>query len=429
MNGRAPKLKPYAARLLIAAALFSAVRAWTSGECADFCASKKGLQVQMVDDALALGIHHAAINVNLLQLAEAGPRAGQTLVLDGTHFEFNARYVASLDEKIKPLSAHGVTVYLILLAYNTPNAELARAYIHPKFDRACPSRLSAFNTGDAAGARNFRACVTFLAQRYARADAPPVHFIVGNEVNSHWYWYNMGLAPNGVVIAEYERAVRICNEAAQCISARSRVFISLDHNWNRGATPNEPLKSFGARTFIERFAEAAKRHGDFAWNVAFHPYPENLFECRTWNDKAATCSFDTPMITFKNIEMLNDFMRRDELLCAGCPRRIILSEQGFHSSNAPDGELLQAAAFAYAYRKVLPLDGIDAFILHRHVDNVQEGGLRLGLWTGDKANHPVKKKMIYEVFRMADTCEWEKAFQFALPVIGVRGWNKIDAAH
>ena len=33
-------------------------------------ASKKGLQVQMVDDALSLGVKHAALNFNLAQLVE-----------------------------------------------------------------------------------------------------------------------------------------------------------------------------------------------------------------------------------------------------------------------------------------------------------------------------------------------------------------------
>ena len=33
-------------------------------------ASKKGLQVEMVDDALALGVKHAALNFNLCQLID-----------------------------------------------------------------------------------------------------------------------------------------------------------------------------------------------------------------------------------------------------------------------------------------------------------------------------------------------------------------------
>jgi hypothetical protein len=70
------------------------------------------------------------------------------------------------------------------------------------------------------------------------------------------------------------------------------------------------------------------------------------------------------------------------------------------------------------------LDGIDSFILHRHVDHRDEGGLSLGLWTRrpDSVATPGRKKRIYEVFRLADTPQWKKAFEFALPVIGVREW-------
>jgi hypothetical protein len=59
------------------------------------------------------------------------------------------------------------------------------------------------------------------------------------------------------------------------------------------------------------------------------------------------------------------------------------------------------------------------------VDNAHEGGLLLGL-RGNKAKdgdaHP--KKKIYDCFRAADTPEWEKAFEFALPIVGLQNWNE-----
>lgn len=388
--------------------------------------SKKGLQVQIVDDALALGVHHAALNVNLVQLAatKSSPE-NDSVFYECERFEFDRRYVDALDANVRPLRNRGVLVYLIVLAYRTSDPELARAFIHPKFDAAGPSPISAFNTSNPDSARRFRASISFLARRYARADAPPVHFIVGNEVNSHWYWYNMGKATMDAVVEDYERAVRLCFEAVSAVSPASRVYLSLDHHWNASVTPKEPLKSFGAHAFLDAFAARARSNGDFEWHVAFHPYPENLFDARTWNDHLATPEFDTPKITFRNIDVLNEFMKRPEL-AVHCKRRwIILSEQGFHSTDTPEGELIQAAAYAYAYRKIARLDGIDAFILHRHVDHPHEGGLHLGLWTGDKDSHPVKKKMIYDVFRLADTKEWENAFKFALPVIGIKDWSEL----
>ena len=40
--------------------------------------NQKGLQVQMVDDALALGIHHAGININLTALLDMKSKLDST---------------------------------------------------------------------------------------------------------------------------------------------------------------------------------------------------------------------------------------------------------------------------------------------------------------------------------------------------------------
>jgi len=39
---------------------------------------------------------------------------------------------------------------------------------------------------------------------------------------------------------------------------------------------------------------------------------------------------------------------------------------------------------------------------------------------------PGEKKKIYEVFKAADTPGWEKAFEFAPPVIGIRRWEELE---
>jgi hypothetical protein len=32
---------------------------------------------------------------------------------------------------------------------------------------------------------------------------------------------------------------------------------------------------------------------------------------------------------------------------------------------------------------------------------------------------------MYKVFQAADQPDWEKSFQFALPIIGIRSWDEI----
>ena len=138
--------------------------------------------------------------------------------------------------------------------------------------------------------------------------------------------------------------------------------------------------------------------------------------------------FDTPKITFKNLEVLPAYLKQRRFLYDGEPRRIMLSEQGFHAPDGPDGEAHQAAAYAYAFHKVRNIPEIDSLILHRHVDHRGEFGLKLGLWTanpeGDHASSPLAKRMIWDVFRQADMDTWEDAFAFALPIIDIESWDE-----
>jgi hypothetical protein len=360
----------------------------------------------------------------------SGDTNDPTWQLDGVTYHFRRGYVEALDRQIKPLSDAGMVVTLILLDYQSGDAALDRIMLHPKFSPNAPHRLSAFNTATPDGLRYFKACIEFLVDRYSRPGHPygrAVNFIVSNEVNSHWEWTNLGDATMEQFADDYLRTVRVCNTAAHKISVNARVYISLEHHWN--VRFDGPLHSFEGRRFIDYFNARARAGGNFDWNLAYHPYPENLLEPRTWNDKTATLTENTRRITFKNIEMLPHYFRRKELLFHGEARHIILSEQGFNTVSDPNGELWQAAAYCYAYYRVAHLPGIDAFILHRHVDHRDEFGLNLGLWKRNEASEQPSthgsKKMIYEVFRKADTPEWREAFAFALPVIGIKSWDAV----
>jgi len=395
-------------------------------------ASKKGLQVQMVDDALALGIHHAGLNCHVASFVDlTGHPDSVRFAFEGQDYFFRAGPLAHLDAQIKPLSDHGVVVSLILLNYESRDEALNAIFLHPLYDpNAKTNYMSAFNTATPDGVRYLRAAVAFLAQRYSAPEAPRGrvwNWIVGNEVNSHWWWNNMGRASAEAVASEYERAVRLVYETVHAELPNARVFLSFEHHWGIRYPAGAADQACPGRELLEDFARFARERGDFPWHVAYHPYPENLGDPRFWRDKSANSADDTARITFKNIEVLPHCLSRADLRWQGQPRRIILSEQGFHcAEERPDGERDQAAAWCAAWWKIAHLDGVDAFILHRHVDHAHEG-LNLGLWTHqpNTISTPDRKRQIYELFRVADSPEWEKAFQFALPVIGIERWEQL----
>ncbi len=394
---------------------------------------KKGLQVQMLDDAIQLGIKHASLNVNLTGLIDLEERpGGLSWVVDGKPVMFRAGAIKSLDRQVRTLTDAGVVVSLILLTYASGQPKIDAVMLHPDYDPKAPNHLGAFNAETAEGRRALRACVEFLAHRYSDPEAyggRVANYIFGNEVNSHWFWSNLGRVPMETFAESYLRAARVAHTALRTASSSARLYLSLEHHWSIRYPGGDAQQAFPGRPFLEYFNKRAKEEGDFDWHLAFHPYPENLFEPRTWNDRSATPNDDTPRITFKNLPVLMRFLEQPALRWQGQTRRVILSEQGFHTVDGPNGELWQAAAYAYAWQQVDRLPGIDAFILHRHVDHGHEGGLRLGLWARDEKasgpSVPAKPKRIYELFRAAGTPDWERAAAFALPVIGIPRWETL----
>lgn len=393
--------------------------------------SKKGLQVEMVDDALALGVKQAALNFNLGQFIDPqGDPSNPVWENDGHKYHFQRGYLEEMDRRIKELSDHGVVITLIVLTYQSGDPVVNRILIHPDCVTNAPNHLGNFNTVTDEGRQWLTATLEFCAERWSRPDQKygrVAGYIMGNEVNSHWWWANMGRVRMETFADDYLRTVRLAHDAIRRESSSARVYISLEHHWNIRYAAGDEYQAFPGRAFLDYFARQARVGGDFDWDVAFHPYPENLFEPRFWNDKTATTNvLTTPRITFKNIELLPEYLRRPELRFEGKPRHIILSEQGFHTPPGPDGEAIQAAAFCYAYNKVERLPGIDAFILHRHVDNANEGGLLLGLRSNQpREGDPHPKKKIYECFRVADTPAWQPAFDFALPIAGLKSWDDL----
>ena len=373
--------------------------------------SKKGLQVTMVHDAINLGVKHAALNVNLGSFLWVSPVEGDTIPyeFDGETFYFRRSVVEQNDARVRELTEAGVIItYILLNAHTwgwvqTPD-DLWEIIKHPGFCEG--GRISAFNMRDERAVRYYMAWIAFLTDRYTLEGAPygrAVGHIVGNEVNSGFEWCNMGEATMEQYVYDYTASLRLCWQVSTSVWSGARTYISLDHFWtgaNFDATPN---RFYGSKYVLEELVRLCHTEGQIGWNVAHHPYPENLNFPDFWNDASATDDENTYRITFKNLEVLARFLYREDCLFKGQRRRIILSEQGFNSHNTATSEVLQAMAYGKAYRKCMEIPEIDSFILHAHQDNKGEFGLNLGLWRRrPESSVPDSPKPIYFVFRDID---------------------------
>lgn len=391
--------------------------------------SKKGLTCPVDHaDVQALGTAHAAINVQLTGafLPPGTPATAPEFALevDGVPLAFDPAWVTRLDAEVHDLTARGVNLIAIVTCAIPKGADHSHPLVHPRCDlQRAPNHLTAFRVTDQLGVAYFTGFLQFLAHRYSAPDAPHgkiAGYVIGNEHDAHWEWHNMGEARLTDVIAQHARELWLASLTLRSVHPGLRVFTSLTHAWD---APHvlAPGHAVAGRALLRGLRNHPLSRG-VAWDVAYHPYPENLFEPRFWQDRLALFAQDAPIVSFRNLEVL-----LHEL--AGDPygRRVILAEQGFHCADGEQGEAVQAAAYALAWQRVAGCDGIDAFLLHRHVDHRHEGGLRLGLWSADPASSdpskPLHARRMHAVFGAAGTPAFAEVAAFALPIVGLPDWQ------
>ena len=368
-------------------------------------ASKKGLQATITEDALALGIRHAALSVNLGDFLMEYPDGGNTLYyrFEGKDYYIRRRVAEYVDSCIKPLSDGGVLVNLILMNSQSWLTQVSENFWdkirHPGFEEEGAASL--FDTFREEGCAYYRAFVSFLAERYTREDGvygKIVGMIVGNEVNSPWIWANVGECEGHVFAEMYTSALRVAWQCAAAIWKNIRIYASLDHCW---AQPMEedPRRYYPGRDLLTSIVSYASREGEVPFHVAYHPYSADPARADFWAEEDVRDSIDTPFITMKNPEVLRDFLALPPMRTDGVSRRILLSEAGFHSDFTEAGEDLQKEALVRAYNKAKDIPEIDAFIYYSHEDNPDEGGLNLGLRRASNTDEPGEKKPAWAAYR------------------------------
>jgi hypothetical protein len=384
---------------------------------------RQGVDSFSPDDFATLGTDVGKLNLTLNQLVQnvATPRVRWKQ--DGITFGINPDFLNQRLNQIAIMGDMGIQTYCTML--NQSNPTLAGdpdwPFINVRSSPESPNNLYAFNTGDAYGLRYTRAVMEYTAHRMAQPGVTPAnHWIYGNEIDAHWFWHNLGLISasgfRDYFAVEFRQAALVLAK----YHPDFRVLLSHTHHWlSQAGTTSQGMPS---KVLIDELNDNWKSGGNFAWEVAAHPYPQNLFQPAFWNDTQATLDLETTKITYKNIEVLPVYFQRPELLFRGRARGISLTEQGFHTPDSGANQAIQAAAYAYHWHRFKRIPGIKADILHRHADHPTEGGLRLGLI--DLEGNP---KQSFNTFAAAGTSEWRTTFDSYLPLLPFTSWDDISS--
>ena len=391
--------------------------------------SKKGigdfsnvkLKISDLDD---LGLGSVTVNIVLNSIVNTVKTGNYTIEhkYGGLTYYMDKGNVSTLDKVLTECYKRNIVVSVIILNRHTDTASSATALMkHPENDGG---NYSMPNLSEAKAVNVYAAVLDFLAKRYSAATYGRIHhWIMHNEVDAAKEWTNMGDQPEWRYMDTYVKSMRICHNIVHQYYSNASVLISLTHSWAKAEN------QYASRNLLEDLCKFSAAEGDFMWGVAHHPYPQNLMKPEFWkDDNSATYSADSPYCTFKNLEVISNWMLDKNHYYKGTQKRILfLSENGTNSPSYNDADLAkQAAGAAWAWKKVNKLEGIDGMQWHNWRDNRAEGGLRIGLRRfSDDAEDPSGKKPSWYAWQAAGKSDESTVFDQYLSVIGVASWNEI----
>ena len=354
---------------------------------------------------------------------------------DAIPFDYNGRTyyadrkaIEGFDKTLQYTAARDVIVNaIVLIAPERSFADKAagRLFEHPDFDPAGIYTMPNMTTLESLNL--YAAAIDFLAERYSRPDKKygrVHHWIAHNEVDAGWVWTNAGIKTPLRFMDIYIKSMRLLYYTARKYSPHPEVFITLTHYWQ--SRHNEYC--YPSAQLLELLVDYTQAEGDFKWGVAHHPYPQSLFEPKSWLDDQATFDYDTPQITFKNLEVLDAWIKQPRALYQGkIKRTVFLSEQNPNSKDYSEEALReQAAGMAYAMKKLEACDGLDAYQMHGWFDQRAEGGLRIGVRRFmDDETDPGGRKPAWFVFQAFGTDREDEVFEFAKDIIGIDDWDQV----
>lgn len=240
-------------------------------------------------------------------------------------------------------------------------------------------------------------------------------WILGNEVDSPYDWNYAGGKSLSSYMKDYSRAYRIAYNAAKSVSSNSKVYISLDYNWNQDVD-GSGNSYFSAKSTLNKFYSQLKAQGKININIAYHAYPQGLLSPNFWDDSDATSSANSKIVNMKNISVLTKYVKN---LC-GKDATIMLSEQAFNST---EGEKMQAAAYAYAYYISEGNSMIESLIYARDTEPASDNAQ--GFYWGLRDVNGNKRE-IWNVFQSIDSKESLTKTKYLVSYTNLSAWTDIS---
>ena len=223
----------------------------------------------------------------------------------------------------------------------------------------------------------------------------------------------------------YHRSMRAAHLLARQYDPHAKAFISLTHHW---AKPGEHAVATAAESCSTCCWLLAGR-GRLRLGDRAPPVPAEPADPRVWADTQATFSFDTPKVTFRNLEVLDAWARQPGAMFRGKRVRTIhLTEQGLNSQGLLGG----GAARPGGRDRVRVGEGAGP------ADRSRRSSTTTGSTTAARAacgsgsggspttrTEPLGPKPIWDVYKALGTPREAEVTGTYLEVVGAKSWDEV----
>lgn len=350
------------------------------------------------------GLNDTVVTVPLETLFAPGTE-GYAHRTDRITYYFNEETLSRLDGIAKLCRMRGTRALFALTLTSSEGVSEAYSLASESAGEGDGVTRFAFGAERDTGLNSLRAAVDLLASRYL-SDPDPiggfVGFIVGENVNETYEYYNMGLTSLSVLVRRYAAALRTVWASARAVNSEAKVYVSLSSRF--GGTETRALsESFGARVFLDALDEVISSEGDFFWQPALDPYPSEDY--LAYADTGAGTDSEAEYVTAANLDVLTSYISRRQFYYLGQYRPITLYEpEKPRALVGTNHEIRQSADFVYTLYKI----GTRNYSL---IETLIPG-----------KGHPVN----YEnTLTLVDSDPSVESVTYALEVIGIGSWEQV----
>ncbi len=357
----------------------------------------KGLNVVYDNDAVALDIEHAVIEIAVEDYLLGIPNSESiSYIFGGESFYLDRAAIETLDDRVSYYTQNDINVYFRFVLKTGPDKLAEKLRCLANQGAVDDAEYYAINMRDERAAAYMAGLLDFMAARYTRADGQYglcANFIAGHALNSPEDGIGDASREQNMISASI--LVRTMQLALTSHYKNGRVFAAVDNHWkNVTAGGSGDSASYN---FLTDFAARAAASGDYPWGIAMAVSATSSESDRIWYDDSGNGRYITPtnIATITGVE----FLGQENMLYAENPRNMIVSDFSVELNDTEISTELQASSYAYAYYKFYAAGNIDAVI---YSDQVDRPNAKTGLRPVDDQGAPGRARRAWFIMRDID---------------------------